>query len=235
MKTEVFNMAKINASAVYNIHETKTFYCDFPKTCPICHAGYAPYPVLANYANIAAAPFETYNCRLMITNYCPACEKMYLTFFLTNQYDTSISKLELCEPHTLVSSDFPECIKNLSPEYCQIYTQSVCAEQNGLFHICGMGYRKALEFLIKDYMITRLKEDSNVIQKESLSACINKLGNETLIKLSKACAWLGNDETHYQKKFTDKNLTDLKALLNATQKYIETVFYLEDAESILNS
>lgn len=49
--------------------------------------------------------------------------------------------------------DFSQEIKDLSPNFVKIYHQAEQAENTGLSDICGLGYRKALEFLVKDYAI----------------------------------------------------------------------------------
>ena len=38
---------------------------------------------------------------------------------------------------------------------------------------------------------------------------------EEIKNLAKSVAWLGNDETHYVRKHTDKDLEDLKEFLDA--------------------
>ena len=84
-----------------------------------------------------------------------------------------------------------------------------------------MGYRKALEFLIKDYAkyLGVGKED---VEKSSLSECINNFIDEPRIKAAAlASAWIGNDETHYVKKYEDKNLSDLKEFIECVVYYIE--------------
>src|SRR3989442_12039733 len=49
---------------------------------------------------------------------------------------------------------FDVLIQNLSPTFCKIYTESTVVERDGLLQVCGVGYGKALEFLIKDYAKT---------------------------------------------------------------------------------
>lgn len=44
---------------------------------------------------------------------------------------------------------FSNIISELSPNFCEIYNQAYIAEQTNLMQICGTGYRKSLEFLIK--------------------------------------------------------------------------------------
>ena len=48
---------------------------------------------------------------------------------------------------------FDENIKKLSSNFCEIFNQAYVAELMKLNEIAGIGYRKALEFLIKDYKL----------------------------------------------------------------------------------
>ena len=57
--------------------------------------------------------------------------------------ETSIGKPRLKQFHGEISE--------LSENFVEIYGQSQVAENQGLNKICGVGYRKALEFLIKDF------------------------------------------------------------------------------------
>jgi len=52
-----------------------------------------------------------------------------------------------------------ETIKSVSPEFYDVYDQAQFAEEMDLKEICGMGYRKALEFLIRDYIKLTVEED----------------------------------------------------------------------------
>jgi hypothetical protein len=44
---------------------------------------------------------------------------------------------------------FTESVKEISKSYCDIYEEAHKAEEFGLTQVCGVGYRKALEFLLK--------------------------------------------------------------------------------------
>ena len=53
-------------------------------------------------------------------------------------------------------------------------------------------------------------------------ACINDYVNDTRIKsVAKRAVWLGNDETHYIRKWEGKNLEDMKKLIDLTVHWIE--------------
>jgi hypothetical protein len=100
------------------------------------------------------------------------------------------------------------------------------AEDNALDQICGPGYRKALEFLVKDYLIGYIyKEDQQKqsdVTKAFLGAAIEKyIDQERIKQCAKRAAWLGNDETHYTRKWEDKDIHDLKSLIVMTVNYID--------------
>ena len=115
--------------------------------------------------------------------------------------------------------EFSQEIQNLSQRFTQVYVEAAKAEQEELFEVCGMGYRKALEFLVKDYCISRYPSDSHRIRKAQLGYCIDKwVTNDEVKLMSKQAVWLGNNETHYEHKHVDCGLADLKQLIGEIQQ-----------------
>src|ERR1043166_3097052 len=47
-------------------------------------------------------------------------------------------------------------------KFIKTYLQSLVAESNGLDEIAGMGYRKAIEYLVKDWAIQNKPEDKEI-------------------------------------------------------------------------
>jgi len=136
--------------------------------------------------------------------------------------------------------EFSQSIKSLSPSFCEIFKQSCVAEENSLDQIAGPGYRKSLEFLIKDYLVSYKYKDEETKQKtvkqSLLGKCISDHVDENRIKQCAARAtWLGNDETHYTRKWNEKNIGHLKELISMTVGWIDLVIqsdqYLEDMDS----
>ena len=123
-------------------------------------------------------------------------------------------------PHKVCFTPASESIAKLSPSFAEIYKQSQLAENSNLLEICGMGYRKALEFLIKDYLIKN-SESKDKVLNETLNQSIQRIASEQIKTVAERVAWLGNDQTHYIKKHTDKDLSDLKLFLDTVIKYIE--------------
>lgn len=68
--------------------------------------------------------------------------------------------------------------------------------------------------------------------------CIRKYLSEyeELFKVATVATWLGNDETHYYKRFEDKDVSDLKKYIDGVVSYIRikllsksaSIFYKEN-------
>ena len=112
---------------------------------------------------------------------------------------------------------FPQEIENLSPTFCEIFVQATDAEQDELSQICGIGYGKSLEFLIKDYAIYLNPAKRSEIEKATLTNCIKLyVVDESIKNSSELATWLRNDETHYVRKWVAKDVNDLKNLITLT-------------------
>ena len=133
---------------------------------------------------------------------------------------------------TLSAREFTDTIQEVSKEFCEIYSQAMAAEQYSLDQVCGVGYRKALEFLIKDYAISVEVAKQEEIKSSPLAACIERYVDDPRIRSCASMAsWLGNDETHYTRRWIDKDLRDLKVLIELTRTWIENVKLTEKYES----
>ena len=125
-------------------------------------------------------------------------------------------------PINHVPRSFSEIIKNTSNEFCDIYNQALASESQGHLKICGVGYRKALEFLLKDYLIGLHPDKTEEIKTKFLGKCIEEyISNANIKTVAKRAAWLGNDETHYVRIWEGKDLQDLKKLIDLTVNWIE--------------
>ena len=64
--------------------------------------------------------------------------------------------------------------------------------------------------------------DAEEIKKLQLGPCIDDfVANDKVKQVAKRAAWIGNDETHYVRKWADKDLEYLKALIQLTVNWIE--------------
>ncbi|WP_460413220.1 hypothetical protein, partial [Paraclostridium bifermentans] len=160
--------------------------------------------------------------RLSIVYKCPKCQELIYVEHINRGQDSHFSWVqEQIYPYNLGTENFGFEVENISPSFYKIYNQSRQAENMGLDEICGVGYRKALEFLIKDYAKLENPDEVETIENTLLKKCIDRYIDNPEIK---ACAtgatYLGNDETHYVKRWIDKDIKDLKSLIKLTLAWI---------------
>ncbi len=134
-------------------------------------------------------------------------------------------------PNSFPNDYFEDKIIKLSPNFVETYKQSALANKMELNRICGAGYRLSLEFLIKDFA-TFLSPDKAVeIRNDNSVANIinNRIPDEDCFKEIKDIAnrawWLGCDSAHYDAKYKDLDISDLKECIDITVATI--VFYLK--------
>lgn len=203
--------------------------------CPICNSSIAPVEKSKFFNSDSKMYFFMFEC--------PACNKGFITHYnytnerkIKNNISYNMLKLVNSYPRVPELHQFDENIKKLSSNFCEIFNQAYVAEQMNLNEIAGIGYRKALEFLIKDYCIDKNKEQEEKIKKEPLSQVItNYILSDKIKNLAKASIWIGNDETHYVRKYEDKDIKDLKRFISATVAYITYELIADSAQEFVNN
>lgn len=164
---------------------------------------------------------------------CPLedCQRFFIARYYENRTPgAGWYALRGCVPAELQDLNFRDELKGVSPDFCEIYNQAQKAEQLQLSLVAGPGYRKALEFLMKDYLIKLNSQEAETIKNAQLGTCVAKYVNDGRVKSTASrAAWLGNDETHYVRKWQDKDLQDLKRLIALTVNWIEAEELTKDA------
>lgn len=182
-----------------------------PIKCPYCHKDQIPQMYAAMQSQDLYKYFVLCECKN------PDCQ---MTFNVL--YNELQKQFFMIEQSTQMVRDFNGTIKDVSPQFCDIYNQAYAAEQIGLEQITGVGYRKALEFLIKDYLISLDPTKDDEIKNKLLGQCISSdVTDEKIKQVAKRATWLGNDETHYIRKWEDKDITHLKKLIDLCLHWIE--------------
>lgn len=119
--------------------------------------------------------------------------------------------------------------------FCAIYSQVETAKAAGLDQLVGIGLRKAVEFLIKDFAKAEHPAKAEEIESTMLGKCIDRyVSDQNILQCARRAAWLGNDETHYVRKWTDKDVSDLNLLVRLTVNWIDnhllTKRYIKEME-----
>lgn len=131
-----------------------------------------------------------------------------------------------------IPDNFPEItelVATLSPQFVEVYGQALATEQLRLTQVTGLALRKSLEFLVKDYCVAHYPQDREIIERKPLSKCIEDyIKDEYLKETAKRATWLGNDETHYNRKWHDHDLDDLKRLIHLTIGWLHNALLTEE-------
>lgn len=201
--------------------------------CPICHKSFVPDPLYAYVYKYSDKREQT-----SVVFFCRDCRSTFLGHYNIKMYNTypltyEANHLISVEPTRFEKQSFDENITNLSPQFDKIYNQALAAESSGLDEIAGLGYRKALEFLVKDFVIYKHSDKSEEIKKLALSQCIQKyIDNDRIKTLVERSAWIGNDEAHYIRKQADRDVNDMKSFIKAIVYFIGMLFITDDAASM---
>lgn len=172
-----------------------------------------------------------------VTLRCLGCYHYWIEEFVRDLYSDSYSPITHIKVKPQLPSDIPisNDLELISPVGKEIYVQSLRAEQEHLDLIAGIGYRKALEFFVKDFSILTNPGDEEKITKMSLKQVIEDyIEDKELKTCALASTYIGNDEGHYYRKNPDKNLADLKNYIHGVIYYLEMKLNFLDAQELVN-
>lgn len=184
---------------------------EYPDKCPICR-----HHSEMKMAHTFGAKSDT---EVQVVYQCAfaGCRSFFVGY-----YDRGQSDLKWLKPEKPVPNEFPELIQKLSPTFVSVYQEAHEAQHLGLNQVAGPGYRKAFEFLIKDY--AKALEPSKVKEIEAAfsgTVVNNYVSDPRIQSVAKRTLWLGNDETHYLRKWSAHDLGDLVTLIRLTLAWIE--------------
>ncbi|MCE3606091.1 hypothetical protein LXA47_21135 [Massilia sp. P8910] len=192
-----------------------------PDHCPCCHRAVHPTLIYAASRQSVGEVQITYRCT------DSKCELMFFALF--NRTAAIVANgprycFDRSYPQSSTKSVFPEAVVAMSPSFVEIYDQAMSAESHELSQLVGIGLRKSLEFLIKDFASAQNPGEEAAIRNTMLMPCINKYVDDANVKeCAKRATWLGNDETHYTRRWTDRDVVDLKRLVRLTVNWIDNV------------
>ena len=168
-----------------------------PAQCP--HCGLGCDPVILGHTSISPFTAQPPHFVFLIFQ-CTACKKLF-----TGTYEIDDGHSHICCMTPEQQNSFSdEHIENMSPRFMEMYNQALRAKYNKDINLAAIGYRAALEILIKDYAINELhKAQKDVIRKDLFSAISEYLPADDFIKTADVIRILGNDHTHYKRKYPD--------------------------------
>lgn len=203
---------------------------NYPEYCPHCGKNISPERIQVSNSEDS---YHNGSARFVVTFRCSRgeCKRYFAIEYSTNM--NSEARIVDYYYRPPIEVKLPENIEKVSSVFVEIYSQATVAEQERLDQIAGVGYRKAAEFLIKDYVISKNPEDSENIKRILLGKVISDYLSDfpKLQALARSVAWIGNDETHYIRRHNDKDLQDLKRFILAAAQFIAADYDADDALS----
>lgn len=198
-----------------------------PDKCPLCHRTIHLSP---GFLSING---DKSRIQMMCRCTAPECDELFITSYEysgNHQY-----RFVGSAPVKVQYFQFADVVREVSPSFVEIYNQAMEAEAKSLDQLVGIGLRKALEFLMKDFTAAQHPDEVEKIRSLQLGPCINQFVTDPNIKACAArAAWLGNDETHYVRKWSDRDVSDLKVLVRLTTNWIESTLltqkYVEEMQ-----
>jgi len=194
-------MSKRFTSISFEIVKGSAARVSVPCVCP--HCGFSMAPSVVSHAT-ASARGISYLFLVLLPN---CCETAFYAVF-TKQGTASYSySTHYPNQAPLV---LPESLE-FSQRFIDLYAQAHTAEINGHIELAGSGYRNALEVLIKDFAITKLKKaESEVVGKKLWRVIEDYLPFDSLKNSADMVRILGNDYTHYQRRYNELEFELLK-------------------------
>ena len=188
-----------------------------PSQCPHCHNGIEPRPIHQNLEQ--SINYSIWKCTFR------DCGKQFIAVHqVVGQGQAKFVGFLDGQP---IGPHWPDTIKNLKSKFIETYNQALKAEYSSLDEIAGMGFRKAIEYLVKDYLIQRDSSLEGKIEDKLLASVISENFNypqETDLKdLLQRATWLGNDMTHYLKYHENFDINDLKELIKLVMDEIHSI------------
>lgn len=212
-----------------------TVTIDTPSKCPHCGRTMSPLHVGQSASSETTNISEEGRFSVCFRCSFEDCLKYFVIEYINDDYESATMVDYTYRPPIKVK--LPENIEKVSPVFVEIYSQATVAESEALNQIAGVGYRKAAEFLIKDYAISKNKDDEEKIKAILLGQVIAEYLNDfpKIQALAKSVAWIGNDETHYVRRHDDKDIQDLKKFILSAAQFIAADYDADEALSFTSS
>ena len=196
------------------------FLMDKPTLCPICNAYVDSIKTASRLFTGDEEPYYG-----IVQSRCLHCKKQYLVAY---EITPSTKSTRVAGFFPAQSSEYQNnTIEQFSPGFIRYYNQAQRAEIAGDIELAATGYRTALENLVKDYAITELQRPrEEVVRKKLFDAIGEYLGERDLIATADVVRLIGNDYTHYERRYPQHDLTLLKKYLEIFVRLVETKYMI---------
>lgn len=212
---------KINGKST-DIYNTQNVEIPLPECCPFCNQVQTPI-ILSN----SGLEYGSYNFSVILE--CNTCNQHFLQSYKLNnssftKMGATITGTDRLDPtYEFDIDDLPTEINSCSKDFINIHKQLKIAEKHNLSELLKLGYRKAVEQLVWDYLINFEDKNEKSLQKKTFSERIKLLNLPESNWLSDLISWVGNDGAHPYQRHENLNNEDMKILSNMLISNIQTL------------
>lgn len=208
---------KKTCNQTFGISDAKyNFELQKPMLCPICGA-YQDGTVV----NKCLYPLDNDIQYGNVCYRCTHCQKLYLVSYYVSA-NNKIAKFGAYFPPKTITYE-NDVLNGISPRFIDAYNQALRSETCGDIELAAVGFRQALECLIKDFAINEQGADrEEVVKKKLCNAISDYLGEKDLVATADVIRILGNDYAHYDRKYPEHDFALLKRYMEIFIKLVET-------------
>lgn len=167
-----------------------------PRTCAHCR-----YSIAVEPEDGKILPYDSGRFAQVNAFRCPKCKKAFLVVSEIDGAKDPVLKAFIPVFSPVVT--YPG-LDRMSPAFSKIHQEAYRAFQMGMYRIAGLGFRTALEILLKDFAISELKAAEEKVAPMKLNDVIKEYYKQMdSDDLARGVQLLGNDCTHYINKHED--------------------------------
>ena len=207
------NFIKKNAKDIQ-----RGFDCEYdkPSVCPHCGLGMDGQTISPSFVD-----FDNGDKLMVQVCCCTACRRYYFFAVLLNR-ETRQSRFVFLYPQYEYMY-FNKNLNRVSPRFMSMYNQALRCEGNGDTEIAAIGYKAALDILVKDYAINMLKVNKDSVKNKNVFTAIKEyLGTSDIIKSEEAVRALTSEYAYYEGAYPMYDFVLLKLYMDIFIKYVET-------------
>ena len=191
---------------------------ELPNVCPHCGK-----MIAARYINSFIQTSDDGNRTKAIAFwFCNGCGDFFaVTYHLSKIYTNDYVGFEdSVIPPVMEKTVVPAEVLSVSPDFAELYEHAERAKNEGMTDLAGMGFRKALECLLKDTLIY-LGQDESQVEKMTIANAIEAFEDNPRLKTAANNARvIGNDYTHYKARYKGYDIETLRKLISITCHWV---------------
>ncbi|WIL68777.1 hypothetical protein [Staphylococcus cohnii] len=213
-----------------DIYQNQNVKIPLPERCPLCDQVQSPI-----FLNSSGLEEGLYSFSVILE--CNNCKQHFLQSYKLNGSSSSRMGVtiknadKITFEYQLNEDEFSDEIASCSSEFINIYKQIKIAEKHNLSELLKLGYRKATEQLVWDYLIKFEGKAENNLQKKSFPDRIKLLKLPESDWLSDLIAWVGNDGAHPYQRHENLTNQDMKKLSNILISNVQTLIQQHNYKS----